>query len=223
MSTMSAHPTEPVQERLVNAAITLLREQGPSALKARTVAAECGVSTMVLYHHFGGVAELVTAVVSTGFNSFNDAFAAIPVTEDPVTDLFAMALAVRDLARENPHLYDLMFGLSTRATYRPPTDSGGRLSGRSPEFQRAYAHIVNACDRLVRSGRVHPVAPEVVAAQLWSFVHGYVTLELGEHFADFDDPVAEVFLPTGVNICVGLGDTPERARASHESAGTRTG
>lgn len=70
----------------------------------------------------------------------------------------------------------------------------------------------------MKSGRVRPIAPEIIAAQLWSFGHGYVTLELGDHFADFADPVAEVFLPAGVSICVGLGDNPERARASHEAA-----
>lgn len=31
--------------------------------------------------------------------------------------------------------------------------------------------------------------PEVLAAQLWSFVHGYITLELAELFAEFDDRV----------------------------------
>ncbi|RNL63375.1 TetR/AcrR family transcriptional regulator [Nocardioides marmoriginsengisoli] len=216
---MSVDSTEPVPERLVNAAIKLLREQGPSAIKARTVAAECDLSTMVVYHHFGGVAELVTAVVAAGFTEFDRAFAAVPDTDDPVTDLFVMALAVRDLARANPHLYDLMFGLSTRSTYRPATETEGRLSGHSPEFRHAYAQIVDTCARLVKTGRVHPIAPEIVAAQLWSFVHGYVTLELSDHFADFTDPVAEVFLPTGVNICVGLGDDPERARASHEATG----
>ena len=72
--------------------------------------------------------------------------------------------------------------------------------------------------RLVSSGRVGPHLPEVVAAQLWSFVHGYITLELGEHFAEFDDAVAQVLLPMGVNFAVGLGDTRERAQASHERA-----
>jgi hypothetical protein len=47
-----------------------------------------------------------------------------------------MALMTRRVARENPHLYDLMFGLSTRrATYRPLSDSNVRLSGRSPAFR----------------------------------------------------------------------------------------
>jgi len=171
-----------IPERLVEATIKLLAEQGPSAVKARIVAAE------------------------------------VPVTVDPIADLFTMALTTREIARSNPHLYDLMFGLSTRATYRPVPNRDLRRSGRSQGFRSAYAHFIDACVRLVDSGRVGPIAPAVAASALWSFVHGYVTLELGEHFADFDDPVTEVLLPMGVTFSVGLGDTLGRAVASHQAA-----
>ena len=53
---------------------------------------------------------------------------------------------------------------------------------------------------------------------LWSFVHGYISLELAEHFVEVDDPVAQVLVPMGVNLAVGLGDERERAEASHEAA-----
>ncbi|MBJ8341233.1 TetR/AcrR family transcriptional regulator [Antrihabitans sp. YC3-6] len=210
-------PTESVPERLVNATIALLAEQGPAAIKARTVAAATGLSTMVVYSHFGGVPELVRAVVDQGFKELDRAFSEIPASSDPIADLFAMALSCRRLARQNPHLYDLMFGLSTRATYRPVGESDVRLSGRSPAFRDAYAHTLEACVRLVNSGWIAEQAPEVIAAQLWSYVHGYITLELSEHFVDFDDPVAQVMMPMGVNLVVGLGGDRDRAVASHES------
>ncbi|MEU0821028.1 MULTISPECIES: TetR/AcrR family transcriptional regulator [Streptomyces] len=203
-------------QRLVRAAISLLAEQGPSAVKARTVASASGLSTMVVYSHFGGIPELMRAVVDHGFKELGAAFAQVPVTEDPIADLFAMALSCRRVARENPHLYDLMFGLSTRATYRPLSDADLRLSGRSPAFRDAHAHVTAACERLVHSGRVERQEPEVIAAQLWSLVHGYITLELAEHFVEFDDAVVQVLLPMGVNFSVGLGDKRERAEASHE-------
>jgi AcrR family transcriptional regulator len=217
---MAAMPEDPplasVPERLVQATIKLLAEQGPSAIKARTIASETGLSTMVVYSHFGGIPELVRAVADHGYTELDRAFRQVPVTYDPVADLFTMALTTRQIARENPHLYDLMFGLSTRATYRPAPDV--QLSGRTPAFQAAYAHLINACERLVRSGRVGPAQPDVIAAALWSFVHGYITLELAEHFAGFDDPVQQVLLPMGVTFTVGLGDTRECAQASHEAA-----
>jgi AcrR family transcriptional regulator len=208
-------------ERVVQATIRLLAEQGPSAIKARTVASASGLSTMAVYHHFGGIAELMGAVADRGFKELDRAFSRVPVTEDPIADLFAMALMTRRAARENPHLYDLMFGLSTRhATYRPLPDSDIHVSGRSPAFRGAYVHLVEASARLVSSGRVRQQDPEALGAQLWSFVHGFITLELAEHFAEFDDPVAQVLVPMGVNLAVGLGDDRERAQASHE-AGVR--
>jgi len=222
MREMRGEPTrDHAPERVLQATIRLLAEQGPSAIKARTVATASGLSTMAVYHHFGGIAELMSAVADRGFTELDKAFSQVPVTEDPLADLFAMALMTRGVARENPHLYDLMFGLSTRrATYRPLPDSDVRLSGRSPAFRGAYAHPFQACARLVSSGRVGQQEPEVLTAQLWSFVHGYITLELAEHFVEFGDPVAEVLLPMGVNLAVGLGDKRERAQASHE-AGAR--
>ena len=216
MKASSAEATS-VPERLVQATIDLLAEQGPSAVKVRAVAAASGMSTMTVYHHFGGIPELINAVVDHGFRELGKVFAAVPVTGDPVADLFTMSLACRRVARANPHLYDLMFGLSTRSTYRPLDEPDTRRSGRSQAFRDAYAHVTQACHRLVDSGRIRPQDPQVVAAQLWSVVHGYITLELAEHFAEFDDAAAEVLLPMGVNFTVGLGDTREAAEASHRA------
>ncbi len=222
MEKMAGDPTrDAVPERVVQATIGLLAEQGPSAIKARTVASASGLSTMAVYHHFGGIAELMRAVVDHGFKELDKAFSQVPVTDDPLADLYAMALTTRQVARENPHLYDLMFGLSTRrATYRPLPDSDVRRSGHSPAFQGAYAHLAEACARLTSSRRVRQQEPQAVAAQLWSFVHGCITLELADHFVEFDDPVAQVLQPMGVNLAVGLGDTRVRAQTSHE-AGAR--
>jgi AcrR family transcriptional regulator len=210
-------------DRLVQATLELLAEQGPSAIKAREVAAKAGMSTMVVYSHHGGIPELISAAVNHGFNEMEKVFAATPVTDDAVTDLFSMALATRDIARMNPHLYDAMFGLSTRSTYRPTQpDKAVRRSGHSPAFKAAFAYITDACARLAASDRVEVDDVNALAAALWSFVHGFITLELADHFTDFEDPVAQVFVPMGVTFTVGLGDEPDRARASHEAALKRT-
>jgi len=49
-------------------------------------------------------------------------------------------------------------------------------------------------------------------------VHGFVTLELSDHFTQFEDPAASILLPLGIQLAVGLGDDPARAFASHERA-----
>jgi len=219
MATVSEEPmTNSTAERLVEATVKLLAERGPSAVKAREVAAEAGMSTMVVYSHHGGIPELISAAVEHGFKQIERVFAATDVTDDPVADLFTMALATRRIARENPHLYDAMFGLSTRATYRPTQpEKASRHSGHSPSFKAAFAHITEACERLAESGRAEVASVDALAGALWSYVHGFVTLELADHFTDFDDPVAQVMVPMGVTLMIGLGDKPERARASHEA------
>ena len=210
---------EQAVNQLVGAAIALLAAEGPAAIKARTVAEAAGLSTIAVYHHLGGLPELIQAVVDRGFRDLGDAFLHAPAGDDPVTSLFAMALESRRFARANPHLYDLMFGLSTRGSYRPmpPTESASR--GRVDNFQKAYAHLVQSCEKLLASGRVRADQdPEAIAPQLWSAAHGFITLELGGHLSAFDDPVRQVFLPMMVNVVVGLGDDQQSAIASHAAA-----
>jgi AcrR family transcriptional regulator len=203
-------------ELLIDATIRLLAEEGPSEIKARSVADAAQVSTSAVYYHVGGLPELFQAVVDRGFAELGRAFDSVTPSGDPVSDLFGMALATRRLAQGNPHLYDLMFGLSTRGSYRPTEPR--RIGERSAAFQTAYAQLVKAATSLTRSGRLRPdQVPELVADQLWSCVHGFVTLELGGQFAHHDDPVRQVLQPMTVNIFVGMGDRADRAERSHAS------
>ncbi|WP_329407090.1 WHG domain-containing protein [Nocardia vinacea] len=208
-----------IVERLVEAATRLLAEKGPSQIKARSVAEAAQVSTMAVYYHLGGVPELLRAVVEQGFRDLGRTLVAVPPSEDPVTDLFAMALAYRGFAQDNPHLYDAMFGLSTRGSYRALETSNSGAIRRSKEFQSDYAHLVETCARLVRSGRVRSDEdPDAIATQLWSCVHGFITLELGGSFTHVPDPVRLILQPMTVNLLVGLGDTAASANASETAA-----
>jgi AcrR family transcriptional regulator len=205
--------------QLVAAAIELLAVEGPTAIKVRAAAEAARLSTIAAYHQPAGLPELPAALVDQGFRDLGDALLQVPAIEDPATALFAMALASRRFARANPHLYDLMFGLSTRGSYRALPSPESAAQGRIDNFQLAYSHLANACGRLVASGRVSaPQDSEAVAPQLWSAVHGMVTLELGGHLSTFDDPVRQVLLPMMTNILVGLGDDRDSATASHQAA-----
>ncbi len=200
--------------------MALLAEHGPAAIQARAVAEAAHVSTASVYYHLGGLPELVAAVTDRGFQDLGRALTSIPAGDDPVTDLFSMALATHEFGRSNPHLYDLMFGLSTRGGYRQLRNAGPTVAPRSREsFSAVYAHLVEACRRLVTAGRIRADAdPATVAEQLWACVHGFVTLELGGYLDRTEDPVGTVLQPMTAQLLVGLGDTAERAVASHAAA-----
>ena len=212
---MKAEVATAIREQLVDAAVRLLTEEGPAAVQARRVAREIGASTMAVYHYFGGMPDLLRAVVEDGFRQLDAHLAAVPDTEDPVADICVLALAYRAAAHENPHLYDLMFGLSAPGGQRPaaiePPPAAETTEG-------AYAHLVSAAARATAAGRIRTDDPTIAAAQLWSLLHGYVTLELSGHFHHLDDSVTRVLVPMGTNLLVGLGDTPERAARSARSA-----
>ena len=53
--------------RLIETARRLLEAGGPEAVQARKLAAEIGASTMAVYTHFGGMAELFEALIRDGF------------------------------------------------------------------------------------------------------------------------------------------------------------
>lgn len=205
----------PVRERLIRSTVELLAVAGPSELKVRTITDRAGVSTITVYHYFGGLQELLHEVVTRGHGELKAALvAATRAGDDPAVQLFAMALATRDLAQRNAHLYDMMFGLSTRGTYRHVASPD-----RSPAegFQAAYAVLVAACDRLQQSGRVF-VDGDLIAAELWSLVHGFITLEMAGHFAQYADPVSMVLRPMAVRHLTAMGDDPARAEAGAAQA-----
>lgn len=213
MPTARSNPD--VRARLVEATIRLLSTNGPSEVKARSVSSEAGLSTMGVYTHFGGVPELLQAVADEGLGRLATAFERVPTTDDPFADLCAMSLTHRDVARCNPHLYDLMFGLSIHGRYSLSWGTSTPVSSEhSPAFNAVYLLLVKACARLVDANCVRKTNPSLIAMQLWSAVHGFVILELADHFTDLADPVSEILVPMCTNLIVGLGAKRERVETS---------
>lgn len=187
---------------LVEAAIQLLAERGPQALQARRLATAAGTSTMAVYSRFGGMPELVRAVAREGFVRLGRHLDAIPHSDDSVADLLRIAGAYRRSALENPHLYNVMFDGAMH-----DLDQG----------RKAFDYLVRAASRAIEAGRFEPTQPITVAAQLWSAMHGYVLLELAGYFGDKGRGATDVLAPLATALVIGLGDSPERARASAAS------
>jgi len=208
MTTDNSPPN--ARTRLVEATIRLLATSGPSEVKARSVASEAGLSTMGVYTYFGGVPELLQAVANEGFKRLTAVFECVPVTQDPIADLCSMVLACRDVAHINPHLYDLMFGLSIDGRYSPSRGTPTPVSSEHSEgYNSTYSVLLNACTRLVDVKFSHDVDPAFVALQLWSAAHGFIMLELAGYFAGMANPASEILVATCTNIVVGLGEKRE--------------
>ena len=190
----------PVPARLVEAAARLLADEGPKVLTARRLAAECGTSTMAVYTHFGGMPEVVRAVVQEGFARLTAHMGAVSRSADPVADLGLLAMAYRANALANPQLYVVMFGSASLGGYRLTMEE---LSIGQETFQI----LVEATDRAISAGVFRPADPAATAAQLWSAIHGFVMLELAGYFTATAD-VGTVLVPLLVNLVGGLSLDP---------------
>jgi AcrR family transcriptional regulator len=196
--------------RLLEAAARLLAQEGPGALSARRAAREVGASTMVVYTHFGGMKELVTAVVREGFARLADLVTAVPRTDDPVADLYAMLGAYRRVALANPHLYAVMFASAPLAGYR--------ITGKALTMGNyTFDQIVEATRRAITAGRFHPGDPILAATQLWSAAHGFAMAEMAGYTSHDQRAARQLLLPLMVNLAVGLGDERAAAAGSAEA------
>jgi len=198
-----------VRVRLLDGAARLLAEEGPSALTLRRVATEADTSTMAVYTHFGSMPDLADAVVAEGFARLAVLLAEVPRTDDAITDLAGLGRAYLVNARQNPHLYAVMFGTASLGKYRPQT-ADERERGRY-----TFDEMVESASRAVEQGRLRPAKPLAIASQLWTAIHGYVMLDVGGYFGE--DGVENVLVPMFVSLLSGLGADPDAALASMKS------
>lgn len=210
MSPRPAHPE--LSATLIEAAARLLAEEGPGALSTRRLAAEAGTSTMAVYTYFGGMDDLVRAMVREGFTMLNDRMSAVAETGDPASDVAALGLAYRRNALEHRHLYGVMFGGSNLA--------GFRLTDEDRQHGRYTLEIlVKTVARCMAAGRFRAGDAELVAHQMWIAVHGLVTLELGGYLVEPYD--ADTCFDAQIrSLLIGAGD--EIPAATQSAAASRT-
>lgn len=200
---------------LIEAAARLLAEQGPMALSTRRLAAAVGTSTMAVYTHFGGMDDLVRAIVHEGFERLNARMRSVGETADPVSDIVALGNAYRANARLHSHQYAAMFGGSSLG--------GFSLTDDDRQYGRYTLEPVEAAiARSMEVGRFRPGDVRLVANQMWISTHGLVTLELGGYIVEPYD--ADVCFDAQVlSLMVGAGDDAEAAMKSIELARERNG
>jgi AcrR family transcriptional regulator len=158
-----------VERVLLDAAHRLLEQEGAAAVTVRRVAAEAGVAPMGLYHRFGGKEGLMQALFSDGFAALTAALLDRSAG-DALNELRAGCQQYRCFALANPALYAVMFdrvvpGLTLTAP------GIARCSG-------AFAVLVDGVRRAQAAGAIRSGDATDMAQQIWSALHGAVSLEL---------------------------------------------
>ena len=74
----------------------------------------------------------------------------------------------------------------------------------------------------MRTKRLRRQDPDQIAAEIWSVIQGFTTLDLGGYLSQFPDPIVDVLGRLSTHVAAGLGDTPQRAARSTAKAIARS-
>ena len=156
--------------KLLRTAAALIAAHGTSALTVRRLADEAGVTTRAVYSVFGDKAGVLQALFRRAAHTMTARHEAVPVRDDPVTEILDLALAYRSGALEEAELYNLYLGRAAPELVPDPDDLA--LAFRS--FDRVLATL----QRCARAGQLGGRDPQDVTHELWALVHGLASLEL---------------------------------------------
>jgi AcrR family transcriptional regulator len=196
----SRTPSADVERELLSAAEAVLVRDGPSALTVRAVAAEAGIAPMGVYNRLGGKDGLIDALLIMGFDRLR---ASIEAGREPDirVRLVNCGLRYRQFALANAHFYKIMFGGAIKRDH----DSGD--SGVVEEHaSAAFSALVRMVELAAAAGVISAPDPIEVAQQIWSAVHGAVSLELeglvltpdpGATYAAFMETLVRGLAPQG--------------------------
>jgi len=154
------------RETLLDAALRLLVERGPGALRIRDVAAAAEQSTMGVYTHFGSKQGLLEQLYLYGFSRLEERLNGVPAHGQDRQELLEFALAYRAFAIDNEALYGLMF---ERATPDFVPSDASRLAGLAT-FEMLASRVAG--------WRPDFTDAAADAHLVWATMHGLVTIEL---------------------------------------------
>ena len=192
-----------LRQALIEAALTLIEDKGPTGFSLSEAAKTAGVTPAAVYRHFEGREDLIAEIAFQGFEVFADLLEYAYETGQPsaMASFEATGRAYLAFARKYPGHYVAMFesGISTQRTpelYQVATRALGVL-------ELAAEHLTAPMPAATR-----PPA-QMVAAHVWAMSHGVVELFARGTPGQKSPYSPEDLLESGIGIYLrGLGLVP---------------
>jgi AcrR family transcriptional regulator len=159
-----------LKEALMQAALDLIGEKGPTGFTFAEAARSAGVSPAAPYRHFRDRDELLADVAKRGFEAFTEALTAAwdDGRPDPVQAFERIGRAYLAFARAEPAYYSAMFESGLSVADNPELLEAG---------ERAYAVLRNAAEALVATMPAGTRPPaSMVSFHAWALSHGIASL-----------------------------------------------
>jgi AcrR family transcriptional regulator len=195
---------ETMTGEIKRAARKLMAEYGTAGLSIRAIAREMDITAPGIYHYFGSLDDIITALITDAFNALADAIEAardaLPES-DTVGRLTAVLLAYRGWAHEHPVDFQLIYGSPIPGYHAPrevtvPAVIRGfvvivgliaqlyeqGLAEIPPEYQRIPESVRRRLREIAERDN-YPVSEAVLNIGIlgWTRLHGIIMLELFNH------------------------------------------
>ena len=174
MSTHAPYHHGNLPRTIINAALEVITESGPSALSLRDLARRAGVSHAAPAHHFGDRAGLLTAVAAEGFELLAEA---LDEAQRQTADFLEVGVAYVGFAVAHPAHFAVMFRPELYRAEDPELTTAKARAGES--LYRGAAPFA-ASESKASESKPSESSREAQEAALaaWSLVHGFATLWL---------------------------------------------
>jgi AcrR family transcriptional regulator len=158
---------------LIQAGIEILSKEGVNALSLRSVAKRAGVSHAAPYAHFTDKQALIAAIAAAGYAKLFDqlAVAAQGQETNPLSRLTSTADAYLQFALDEPDHFRITFSGVVEAEKDYPE--------YVEQARRCLALVVGLVQDCQTGGLFVGRDPLLTAISIWSSIHGFAQLVLG--------------------------------------------
>jgi AcrR family transcriptional regulator len=157
-----------LRRALVEAALELVKEQGPSGITLREAARRAGVTHAAPYRHFADKEALLAAVAEEGFLRLRSEIETTLEQVHPRERVETVGVSYVRFARKNPSQFRVMFG----------SQVGDKRSYPSllQADQAVFDLLCSAIRSAQESGDMGPGDPARMGMIAWSMLHGVAAL-----------------------------------------------
>jgi len=159
-----------LRETLLEAAIRLIAEVGPTAFTLREVARRAGVSHNAPYRHFEDRDDLMAAVAAQGYQELTQAMGDAAGTQSDALDRLKRAgLGYVTFALHRPEHFTVMFDAPISERKHPDSAEAAN---------QAFGTLLDFVKRSQNAGRLRAGDSHQMALLAWTMVHGIAKLAI---------------------------------------------
>lgn len=159
------------KQDIIKAAVALVRQNGPQAINARSIAAALNCSTQPIFSNFSSMDALRLAVVEAA-DALYQGYIQREIETGEYPPYKASGMAYIRFAKEEKELFKLLY-MRDRSAEQPPKDAG--LSGQLEGLVHGSTGLSGAQASLFH-------------LEMWAYVHGVAAM-LATGFLELDWPL----------------------------------